>query len=359
MKGKVMLGLAVMFALTGSGTAAGAAERITVPIETLKPAVHLDKPTLKPAGGPLILSDSPETYEEDGAFYRDQVKGEFRVFWHHQYSGTGYSHVGVAVTNESDEAVELYVKGAGNAVNIYPDVAGEKAMISFMNTEKQRKHLKTLSPGESYVSDIEVPATYTNSGIAQYQAYTKRGKRPAKVTITTFSYKQNRPAHPETLPILAKDSHERGTFPHFDRIGTISYPLSLGNAYIAISSSPSGQWSDSLPGEYEEGIDATTGQKVMNNGNYGVFYRLQLAMMNDLKQPRLVSIYDNPAGGYGHFVIKWKNQLLRSGFLSYKDAWLLDRFSVFPGGRTIKTELSLPGGASGPSVLYFTNEPKK
>ncbi|MDT2193209.1 hypothetical protein [Paenibacillus larvae] len=58
-------------------------------------------------------------------------------------------------------------------------------------------------------------------------------------------------------------------------------------------------------------------------------------------------------------MIKWKNQLLRSGFLSYKDAWLLDRFSVGSGGRTIKTDLSLPGGAFGPSVLYFTNEPKK
>lgn len=357
MKGKLMFGLAVIFSITGTGTVA--AERVTVPIETLKPAVHLDKPILKLTGGPLILSDSPETYEEEGAFYRDQVKGEFGVFWHHQYGGSGSSHVGVAVTNQSGEAVKLYVKGAGNAVNIYPDVAGEEAMISFINSEKQRKYLKTLSPGESCVWDTEVPSTYTNSGIAQYQAYTKAGHQPAKVTVTTFNYKQNRPVKPEVLPILAGDSHERGTFPHFDRVGTISYPFSLGNAYISISSSPSGQWNDSLPGEYEEGIDATTGQKVINNGNYGVFYRFRLAMVNDLRQFRQVTVYDNPAGGFGHFVIKWKNQLLRSGFLSYKDAWLLDRFSVGSGGRTIKTDLSLPGGAFGPSVLYFTNEPKK
>ncbi|MDT2236449.1 hypothetical protein P7H19_09285 [Paenibacillus larvae] len=57
------------------------------------------------------------------------------------------------------------------------------------------------------------------------------------MTVTTFNYKQNRPVKPEVLPILAGDSHERGTFPHFDRVGTISYPFSLGNAYISISSS--------------------------------------------------------------------------------------------------------------------------
>ncbi|MBW7453384.1 hypothetical protein K0U00_04965, partial [Paenibacillus sepulcri] len=38
-----------------------------VPIETLKPGAPMEKPVLTPTGGPLILSDSPESPKTEGA----------------------------------------------------------------------------------------------------------------------------------------------------------------------------------------------------------------------------------------------------------------------------------------------------
>lgn len=353
---KMLLSLMLVFGLFGATIVF--AEQVTVPVSTLKPAVHLDKPQLTGVGGPLLLSDSPESFTAPGAFYRDRVSGEFRVFWHHQNKAVQPLTVGLAITNESDEAIKLFSEGVGVATDYYPDVAGQEALTDFMKSPANKKFLTALAPGESYFISSPTDSMFTTSGIAQFVASTQQANDPAEVTVTVLNYTE-KPDHPEQAVILPRDSHVRGTFPHFGRTGTLNYNTSLGNAYINISSAASGQYSDSLPGEYETGYDAIDGSAVINNGNYGVSYDLQVEINNsDLHHPRTVALYHNPAGGFGHYVMKWQNKLLESGFLSYQEAWQFAQFTLGAQGGTYKSELSLTGGAAGPSKIFFTNQEK-
>ncbi|MCC3376579.1 hypothetical protein [Cohnella sp. REN36] len=340
--------------LFGAGTVFAAGE--TVPVGTLQPAAKLQKPQLVGTGGTLILSDSPETFEGTGAFYRDTVKGEFRVFWHHQNTGAVTYSVGVAVTNTSAESVKLYTKGKGVGTNLYVDVAGQAALASFLTSQKDKTLAATLAPGQSYFVSEPTEPEITNSGIVQFEASTAKGNKPASVTVTTLGY-DTVPARPDQVPVLPEDSHTRGTFPHFDRAGLIQYDTSLGNAFLSVDSAASGPWSDSMPGEYEQGWDAIGGKSVINNGNYGVMYRFAVQVKNSLHDRRTASLFLNPSGGYGHFALLWNKQLFQSGFLSWENAWHVTDFKVGPHGALYASEISLTGGSSGPQVLYFTNQP--
>lgn len=355
LKRKLVVSIALSLGLTGASTVFAA--QTTVPISQLKPAVHLEKPQLTGAGGKLILSDSPETFSAPGGFYRDQVEGEFRVFWHHQNAAQKTVTVGVAVTNTSAEPVQLFTKGSGIGTNLYVSVAGQTALADFMRTQKTTALAATLAPGESYYVTAPTDNDITNSGIVQFAASTLHGNKPAQVTVTVLSY-DAKPEHPEQIAILPPDSLTRGTFPHFDRIGLIHYDTSLGNAYLPVDSAAYGQWSDSMPGEYEEGWDAVDGKTVINNGNYGVMYHFATEIVNSYHEPRDMNLYLNPSGGYGHYVVEWKKQVFESDYLGWENAWLIDNFKLSPNGGTYTSEMSLTGGAAGPQVIYFTNQPK-
>ena len=152
-----------------------------VPIEQLRPAAKIptESVVLTPVGGELIFSDSPETFNQSGAFYRDWADGEFRVFWHHQNVSDRTMTVAVAFTNESDERIMLYSKGGGVGTSIYPDIAGLWGMNDFLRTRGSTKMLAILEPGEHYWIESPTGAGLTTSGIAQFNAVTQRGHHPA------------------------------------------------------------------------------------------------------------------------------------------------------------------------------------
>ncbi|MFD1952970.1 hypothetical protein ACFSL6_01965 [Paenibacillus thailandensis] len=350
MKWLLMLGM-VSSLLFSAATAS--AEGELVPIETLKPAKPMEKPILTPTGGVLILSDSPESPKTEGAFYRDQVSGLFRVFWHHANMTGAPLNIAVAVTNPTDEPVWLYTEGKGIGVDYYPDIAGQTALADFMDTRSNRKPTAVLQPGETYYIENEAPPEYTVSGIVQLHAVTPQGKDDAIVTVTTLGY-FHKPEHPEEVEVLPGDVHVRGTFPHFERTGTLTYNTSAGNSLIRISSAASGPWSDSMPGEYETGYNVIDGKSVVNNGNYGVTYNLSVEINNESNSSQIISVYDNPSGGAGHYVVEWGGLLLQSPFVNYTKAWKITDFKVNKHGKTIAANFSLTGGAAGPQTLYFT-----
>ena len=183
----LMVMLTAAFVVVSGGLAPQANAQSTpviVPIEELRPATPMAKPTLTPTGGKLIFSDSPEMFNEPGAFYRDVAEGEFRVFWHHQNTSNRKMTVAVAFTNESDEAIRLYAKGSGIGTNLYVDIAGQRAMQDFMATLGTKELLAVLEPGDHYFIETPTGAQQTTDGIAQFEAVRKRGHKPASVTVT-------------------------------------------------------------------------------------------------------------------------------------------------------------------------------
>ncbi|WP_274651410.1 hypothetical protein [Paenibacillus humicola] len=354
MRKKLMLYFGLIGTMLFAATAA-ADDSDIVPIDSLKPAIKMEKPVLTGTGGPLLLSDSPESPKTEGAYYRDNVSGSFRVFWHHQNMSGQPMTISVAVTNNTGAPVMLFSNGIGIGTNYYPDVAGQDSLTAFMKNRAAQKLEAVLNPGDSYFLDTVTADTYTTSGIAQFDAVSLQGHRDAAVTVTTLGYRTAKPERPDQMPILPGDVHVRGTFPHSDRAGTLQYNTSSANALIRISSSASGPYSDSMPGEYEEGYDAVDGGTVVNNGNYGVLYNLSVVINNEEDAKRRIEVYDNPSGGGGHYVVGWGKDLEESQYLNYLYAWKVADFNVNKKGKTVEAQLSLTGGAAGPQVLYFTN----
>ncbi|OXM13427.1 hypothetical protein [Paenibacillus herberti] len=341
-------------AASGLQTAALTTPDLVVPIATLKPAVAMVKPVLTPSGGTLVLSNSPESPTTTGGFYRDTVSGSFRVFSHQaNLTGAGLN-VATAVTNTSGYKVKLYLEGAGAGIDYYPDVAGQNALDAFLKSRGSKRPIAVLQPGETYWKIHAVPANDTLTGYLQLRAETMYGGS-APVTVTTLGYAAKRPSDPLVEPILPPDKHVRGTFPNFDRTGTLVYNTSAGNSLIRVSSAPSGQWADFMPGEYEQGRDAITGATVANSGNYGVIYDMSVQINNQSDSKRTIGVYLNPSGGAGHYTIGWGGKLLNSGFLNYTMAWQFAELKVGRKGKTVPSRLSLTGGSSGPQTLYFTN----
>ncbi|MCM3749972.1 hypothetical protein M3223_21795 [Paenibacillus pasadenensis] len=341
----------------GSGlqTAAMSNPNRIVPIETLKPAAPMSKPVLSPSGGTLILSNSPESPTSAGGFYRDTVSGSFRIFSHQANMTGSLLNVAAAVTNTSGYKVKLYEEGTGAGIDYYPDQAGQNALDAFLKSRGYKRPIAVLEPGETYWKTYAVPSSDTLTSYLQLRAESAAGGN-APVTVTTLGYAGQRPANPLAEPMLPPDKHVRGTFPHYDRTGTLVYNTSAGNSLIRVSSAPSGQWADFMPGEYENGRDAISGATVVNSGNYGVIYDLSVQINNESDKRRTIGVYLNAAGGSGHYTIGWGGKLLNSGYLDFTKAWQFAELKVSRKGKTIPSRLSLTGGSSGPQALYFTNQ---
>lgn len=174
--------------------------------------------------------------------------------------------------------------------------------------------------------------------------------------VTTLVYSDSQPANPATIPILSPDTHIRGTFPHFDRVGVFSINTSLGLQNLDIDTAAPGlPYSDVMPGEYELGRDAVdSGIQVYNSGNYGVLYKflIQLQSVTPFASTPL-GILMQPTGGAGSYVMAVNGNKMLSPYVDYTSAWLFYGIHSSSKAAAIQLETSLTGGSAGPQRLYF------
>ena len=350
---------------------AGAADEL-VPVEELGSYQPLPKPTLQQAGGRLVLSDSPETLADaaqlPAVLYRDRVEGRCRVFYHHQNLTGRTLLIGTAVHNPTDRPAWIVQLGEGIGVDQYPDVAGQRALASFLRGLAPAHSVRLLPPGGVLWALHPVEHGSTISGWQELWAVdapssqpparlprVPQGLRPAGMLVATLACLEP-PAGPLTeLPVLPGDEHTRGTFQHADRLGRLEVGSAGGLQRLSVgTAAPGHPYSDPMPGEYELGYDAVEGRVVDNNGNYGVIYHLQVELVSAQPGRELVfALLMQPSGGFGHYVMEVDGQLELSPFVSYRYAWLFHRARL--RGRRTRLEITtaLPGGAFGPQTLYF------
>jgi len=360
-----------------------------VPMSTLGTPKALTKPTLSAHGGHLLLSDSPEQFKAPGALpaamYRDQVTGDFRVFYHHQNVSGQTLSVGVAVTNTSSQPEILFARGDGESTNLYPDVAGQSAAASFISSRRSISFAALLAPGQSFYKVQSLPNGDTASAIVEYlpvtfpggsasaslpiellqnlaQAVDEGSDSPnlpggfglGSATVSTVAFIGDQPADPVALPVLPPDTHIRGTFPHADRSGTFTVSTAPGLQYLSVDTAPPGKkFSNPMPNEYERGVDAVDGgTSVYDDGNYGVMYDFHIFFKNDSGVPNMALLMQ-PSGGFGHYLMVTNGQLSLSPFVSYTSAWWFGNIPLHNNLTQIDLATTLPGGASGPQKLLF------
>lgn len=366
-----------------------------IPASDFSNPLEISKPALAAQGGSLILSDSPEEIYDGitipGAFYRDSVRGIFRVFYHHQNNTENDLSVGLVITNTSRQIEVLLSHGRGASTSVYPNAAGQTALADFLASHLHLSFVAILKPGESYYSVQDTISGDTASGLEEYVLLAIPGAQsslsiPAALfgllpddpaesrgsqaiaaalpspwtlgsgSVTTLVYSGSQPTQPATLPILASDGHVRGTFPHFDRLGAFTIAAASGLQYLAIDTSAPGEpWSDDMPGEYELGVDAVDANlSVYDDGNYGILYRFLVNIENG--EPFSLSpmgLLMQPTGGAGSYVMRVNHRTLQSPYVDYTSAWWFDKIASHNRSRTILLETSLAGGDAGPQEVLF------
>lgn len=384
------LSFVLLFVCPGVGEAQQATLGGVVPITSLGARTPIPLPVLTPEGGPLIFSDAPEilndTMDLPGAMYRDQVEGEFRVFYHHQNKTSGKLNIGVALTNTTDQSELLFAIGQGRGLSVFPDLAGQAALSGFLGSHQAVSFLASLPSGQTYWSVQSVPVGDTASAILQYALITLpdgaemtavplallQDLNPAPfnadgefvnepalpagfgyggATVTTLAYSGQAPSDPTTVPILAAPRPTRGTFPHFDRFGSFAISTARGLQVLGVDTA----LAQAMPGEYEKGVDAVDGGvKIYDVGNYGVLYNFRILVKNSVPDhPTPFGLLMWPSGGFGHYVMLTDGNLALSPFVKYTSAWWFDELRLEGVPTVIDLETSLTGGSYGPQRLLF------
>jgi hypothetical protein len=385
--------LCVAVILMGTGEAGWAQQSQIgglVPFSSLGTPTAIAKPTLLLRGGSLLLSDSPEQFKNarqlPAAMYRDQLTGDFRVFYHHQNESSESLFVGVAITNTSSRPEIVFARGVGQGVNLSPDLAGQEAVSSFISSRRNICFAALLLPGKTYLKVQNLPNRDTASGILEYLVVTAPGDArslslPVKLlqnlassssseegehldlpdgfalgtaTVSTVAYTGEQPSNPSSLPVLPGDTHIRGTFAHFDRVGAFTISNAAGLQSLSVdTAAPGKSFSNPMPNEYELGVDAVDGgTPVYNDGNYGVIYDFHVSFQST-GPSQTIALLMQPSGGAGHFLTFTDEQKALSPYITYKSAWWFNDITLLRKRTRIDLQTTLPGGASGPQMFLF------
>lgn len=258
------------------------------------PRLHIEETSLMhslpvttmDSGGTLILSDSPEYVSKNGILYADTVKGDARVLFYHLNNSYGNKKIAIILENTSNQlnTIKITRGGYANPSSEFLKVGKEMQTKYFEHSLNDSFYMlggsvKLLRPE---LDDVTI-----KPGELLYGVYDFHATRDVKVTVLFY------PATAEPLlfykraPILKADKyHLRGTFHGMNRTiksQKIYDPEQDGTVYI--------QLGDDVNDKYKRGIDALDGSEVVNYGNYGILYTL------DLPTKKKTQFYLSPLGG--------------------------------------------------------------
>lgn len=267
------------------------------------------RPTLARAGHPLLVSNNPESITSFGAlaiFTRIDragapVAGRFRVFLHHLNALGEPAEVCVAAWNPSRTwAVEVSIGKATRFTAANPSpaagAAGADAFATWLASPPARVPVAWLAPGA--VGRLEATATAVPpgavvSGYFDLEATIAGAAVPAPVAVFVLATppRSGPPgagppgAGPPPPPsgCLPRDATRptaniRGAFPTCTRLMTAWIDVAAGAQFVQVAAPVTGFYGLPYPGEYETGYDECDGIDVCVNGNYGVDYRVRLAL---------------------------------------------------------------------------------
>ena len=222
-------------------------------------------------GGTLLFSDSPEYVSRDGILYADTVSGDARILYYHLNDTDQRKKVAVVLQNPQDVPATVTVTRGGDSApsEDYLKVGKATQTAYFRSRMHDVIHLK---PGEKRLLRTAMDQRVLRPGQLVYGVYDFSAANKVKVSVIMYPENVSPYVFIEGAKVLPKDEQRlRGTFHGMDRVITSVKPYDgakEGAVYIPLV--------DDVWDTYREGVDATDGSKVVNCGNYGVSYRLQI-----------------------------------------------------------------------------------
>ena len=222
-------------------------------------------------GGTLLFSDSPEYVKESGILYRDTVEGDARILYYHLNETAQPKKVAVVFETDADLAVVSVSRGATGTPSMDYLHVGKETQIAYFDAQEmhERIHVAKERPR------LLVPAmdeTVLAPGELVYGVYDFHASAPVRVSVIMYGSDVDPFAFLRTAHVLPRDEIAlRGTFRGMNRIITapkIYHPGRDGAVYFPIG--------DNVYDTYRSGIDATDGTPVVNYGNYGILYQINI-----------------------------------------------------------------------------------
>lgn len=239
-------------------------------------------------GGTLLFSDSPEYVKENGILYRDTVTGDARVLYYHLNDTSARKKVAVVLEGDPGKNTLVVVKrgGAGTPSSDYLKV-GKETQTAYFNDIRRTKIY--LMGGRPHLLDLSMDTTILDPGELVYGVYDFTTDGPVKVTVLMCDESADPTLYVRNARVLPKDEQRlRGTFPQMDRVIKVDRPydpMRDGTVYIPLA--------DDKHDLYRRGIDATDGSSVVNYGNYGILYYMDIQTTG--RSP--IQYYLSPLGG--------------------------------------------------------------
>ena len=222
-------------------------------------------------GGTLLFSDSPEYVKESGILYRDTVEGDARILYYHLNDTAQPKKVAVILETDADLAVVSVTRGAASMPSVDYLYVGKATQIGYFDPQEmsERIHVTKERPR------LLVPAmdeTVLAPGELVYGVYDFHASAPVRVSVIMYGADVDPFAFLRTAHVLPRDEIAlRGTFRGMNRIvtsGKVYYPARDGAVYFPIG--------DNVHDTYRSGVDATDGTAVVNYGNYGILYQINI-----------------------------------------------------------------------------------
>ncbi|PZE21763.1 copper amine oxidase N-terminal domain-containing protein [Paenibacillus xerothermodurans] len=293
---------------------------------------------------PLIVSDSPETFESKGYLYQEKVNGKARLYADHVNGMKEKVQFAIVVRNPNpDKSVTIKTTRHGEVYpSIYANLIGNEASVEFLQGE-QKPDTMVVGPMQTAYYK-KMPEFFPGQGMnVIYDVETDGEVYFSFVAMDAGAGLDSIGSYPQ----LEYNGHVRGTFDSSD----VTW-----NVYASSFDQPSSlAIGDGITDTFVTGTDFFMKKDSLNLGNYGVVYNIHI------DNPRKMAILLLPRGGVfrGPFEIDGKIVLAPpSGIMmDYQGYTILARTDGTEPALDI--EFTPPAGSAFPvDVIFYPLENK-
>lgn len=219
----------------------------------------------------MIFSDSPESPATDGVLYADTAQpGRHRIYVYHANGGATLRKFPVVVLNQGAAPAKVTIRrrGVGEPGAAYVKI-GKDVLLAFSQTIAPVD--VTVPAGQRVLLDPALDAKHASQAELVHAIYDVEVDAPVKVSVVSVPANADAAALAGGLSLLPRDGHVRGTFPGADVL-VVPAPgaQQRGVQRLRLGANVT---DDDLAGK-----DATLGTAEKLGGNYGVLYRVALAL---------------------------------------------------------------------------------
>jgi PKD repeat protein len=291
----------------------------------------------------LVMSNSPEQVTALGVLYKQEIVGKGRILLHHfnalseTVNLADRKRVVVVAENNGEETITLKISNQSVKVPSTSElILGQKVLEDYFKGVAAKNYV--LKPGDKvFIYDSKGTRWSTGEGISGLMDFETTGPLMIRVAAVNSDTTAEQVA---LLPVVDKDSHNRGTFGLTEKELKINLTSSEPTQIVLVKDRT----------EALIGIENITGEIAQNTGHYGVTYRITVTAQED------TGIILNGRGGLYSGAVKWLDEnktycLPRSSYLpAYERAAVL---GVVRAGQTRTFEYMLPNGSSAPVLIGF------